>query len=113
FSDGLREIAHPAILALAIMLVAVGDKNTNLQMLWTCVDTNGSLQGTVPAGLAAGSPAGSYSISGIENVNLYNGRLSVNVPLLQIGGRGEAGYTISAPINNGSWTTEVGGYNYS
>ena len=41
--------------------------------------------GPVPAGLAGGSPLGSYGISGIENVSLYNGRVNVNVPLLKVG----------------------------
>jgi hypothetical protein len=52
-----------------------------------------------PLGLAPGSPEGSYALSGFENVNLYNGGLSFSFPLLQIGGRGKAGYTVQAPID--------------
>lgn len=53
-----------------------------------------------PASLATGAPAGSYSISDIENINLFNGNLNITFPLMQIGGRGNAGYTMSLPIEN-------------
>jgi len=61
-------------------------------------DTHGGL--TIPTA-AVGSPMGSYSLSGFETINLYNGALSVNIPLLKVGGRGEAGYTISVSIQQG------------
>jgi len=53
-----------------------------------------------PSSLATGSPLGSYSLSDIENVNLFNGNLNVTFPLLRIGGRGNAGYTMSLPIED-------------
>jgi RHS repeat-associated protein len=49
---------------------------------------------STPPGLASGAPAGSYSLSGFDNVNLYNGHLNSRLPLLRIGGRGSAGYTM-------------------
>jgi RHS repeat-associated protein len=59
---------------------------------------------TIPVA-ATGSPAGSYSLSGFETVNLYNGNLNVNVPILKVGGRGEAAYTISVPVTYlNTWT---------
>jgi RHS repeat-associated protein len=45
-----------------------------------------------------GAPAGSYPLSGFDNVNLFNGHLSFNFPLMQIGGRGHAGYTMMLNI---------------
>ncbi|MDQ2856810.1 MAG: hypothetical protein M3R68_10810, partial [Acidobacteriota bacterium] len=54
--------------------------------------------GSTPLGLSPGAPAGSYALSGFESINAYNGNLSFRLPLLRIGGRGEAGYTISLPI---------------
>lgn len=54
--------------------------------------------GSTPLALSPGAPAGSYALSGFETVNAYNGNLSFRLPLLRIGGRGEAGYTISLPI---------------
>jgi RHS repeat-associated protein len=49
-----------------------------------------------PKGLEPGSPAGSYALSGLDTVNLYNGHLNFSVPLLQVGSRGESGYTMRA-----------------
>ncbi|MCU1268639.1 MAG: hypothetical protein JWM21_4957 [Acidobacteria bacterium] len=54
--------------------------------------------GSTPLALSPGAPAGSYALSGFESVNAYNGNLSFHLPLLRIGGRGEAGYTLSLPI---------------
>ena len=61
--------------------------------------------GATPAGLSPGAPAGSYSLSGFENVNLYNGNLNVSLPLLPVGGRGGAGYTITLLIEQ-KWRIE-------
>ncbi|HEV8431327.1 MAG TPA: RHS repeat-associated core domain-containing protein [Pyrinomonadaceae bacterium] len=61
--------------------------------------------GATPLGLQAGSPAGSYSLSGFDNVNLYNGSLSFALPLLGIGGRGGASHTIMLPIER-KWMVE-------
>src|SRR5262245_48258368 len=55
-----------------------------------------SLDGITPEGLRPGSPAGSYALSGLDTINLYNGSANIRIPLLQIGGRGEAGYTMFA-----------------
>lgn len=54
-----------------------------------------STSGMTPAGLAPGSPAGSYALSGFEDVNLFNGNLNFNLPLLRIGGRGSALHTMT------------------
>jgi len=59
--------------------------------------------GATPLGLQAGAPAGGYSLSGFDNVNLYNGSLSFALPLLSIGGRGGASHTIMLPIERKWW----------
>src|ERR1043165_7731372 len=41
-----------------------------------------------------GAPVGSYPLSGFDNVNLFNGHMNFRLPLMQIGGRGRAGYTM-------------------
>ena len=56
-----------------------------------------------PANLAAGSPAGAYALSGFDNVNLFNGNLNFHLPLLGIGGRGSAGYTMMLALNTKTW----------
>jgi len=61
--------------------------------------------GSTPAGLKPGAPSGSYGLSGFDNVNLYNGNLNFRLPLLRIGGRGSAGYTMTLPIEQ-HWTMD-------
>jgi len=61
--------------------------------------------GTTIPSIAPGAPAGSYTLSKFETVNVYNGHLNFTLPLLKVGGRGEAGYTISLPIER-SWRIE-------
>ncbi len=63
--------------------------------------------GKTPTGLTPGAPAGSYSLSGFENVNLFNGNLSFKLPLMSIGGRGSAGYTMMLPIEQ-KWIVKKG-----
>jgi hypothetical protein len=41
-----------------------------------------------PSGLAPGAPAGSYPLSGFENINLFNGNLDLRLPLIALDGRG-------------------------
>lgn len=62
--------------------------------------------GMTPSGLKAGTPAGSYSLSGFENVNPYNGNLNFTMPLLKVGGRGGAQYTITLSLNSIHWRAE-------
>lgn len=59
--------------------------------------------GSTPSGLAPGAPAGSYSLSGFENVNLFNGNLNFNMPLLKIGGRGGAQIPVTLKIDSVHW----------
>jgi RHS repeat-associated protein len=61
--------------------------------------------GSTPAGLKPGAPAGSYGLSGFDNINLYNGNLNFRLPLLSIAGRGGAGYTMTLPIEQ-HWTMD-------
>jgi len=56
-----------------------------------------------PSNLAAGTPAGSYALSGFDSVSLFNGNLNFRLPLLAIGGRGSAGYTMMLSLNTKSW----------
>src|SRR5262245_54386164 len=55
--------------------------------------------GATPLGLAPGAPAGSYALSGFESVNLYNGNLNFHLPLVQVAGRGSAGYALMMLID--------------
>lgn len=63
--------------------------------------------GTTPAGLAPGAPAGAFPLSGFENVNLFSGNLNFNLPILKIGGRGSAQYSVSVTIDRPQWRIET------
>lgn len=59
--------------------------------------------GATPTGLAPGAPAGSYSLGGFDNVNLFNGNLNFSLPLLKIGGRGGAQSGMNLTIDSTHW----------
>ena len=59
--------------------------------------------GKTPSGMAPGSLAGSYPLSGFENINLFNGNLSFHLPLLTVGGRGSVSSTIMLGLNTKDW----------
>jgi RHS repeat-associated protein len=60
--------------------------------------------GTTPLGLTPGAPAGSYALSGFENVNPYNGNLNFVLPLLSVGARGGVQHTLPLKIEQ-HWRT--------
>lgn len=63
-------------------------------------------------GVARGTPRSSYALSGIDNVNYFNGNLSVSIPTASIGGIGEASRAIKASIEQ-RWTAyQIGGGSY-
>ena len=55
---------------------------------------------TTPTGLAPGTPAGSYPLSGMDNISLFSGNMNFTVPLLKVGGRGEAQSSVMLPIES-------------
>jgi RHS repeat-associated protein len=67
----------------------------------------GQTDNMAPMGIAPGAPAGSYALSDLESINLFNGNLSFHLPLLQVGGRGEARHTIALAITEQRWGTKV------
>jgi RHS repeat-associated protein len=56
-----------------------------------------------PQGMKPGSPAGAYALSGFDTINLFNGNLNFRMPLLKIGGRGSAGYTMMLAVSTKKW----------
>src|SRR5215510_779802 len=60
--------------------------------------TTSRMDGHTPSALTAGPAVGSFPLSDFESVNPYNGGLNIHFPLVRIGGRGSAGYTMMLPI---------------
>ena len=65
-----------------------------------------STDGRTPLALQPGTPAGSYPLSNLDNINPYNGSLNFRLPLMSIGGRGTTGYTMTLPIEQ-KWRIDV------
>jgi YD repeat-containing protein len=56
--------------------------------------------GTTPLGLTPGAPAGSYPLSNLEDVNLFNGTLNFSMPLFKVDGRGDAAYSLMLRVDH-------------
>jgi hypothetical protein len=56
-----------------------------------------------PSGIAPGAPAGSYPLSGFENINMFNGNLDLRLPLIALDGRGAAVRSMLVSINTKKW----------
>src|SRR5205085_5631706 len=85
-------------IALLILMFLAGSS-----ALAQTTTTTSSTDGRTPSGLQAGAPAGSYALSGFENVNIYNGNLDFRLPLLKVKGRGSAQMTTALALNLKSW----------
>jgi hypothetical protein len=62
-----------------------------------------------PPSSAAGKPVGSYALSDFESVNPYSGNLNFSLPLYDVRGRGEVGYTKKLVIEK-SWNVSFTRY---
>lgn len=98
----LRVVLTPCRLLVAC-LCGLGALNAQGQL----DSSRSAADGTPPAVLTPGSPAGAYSLGDFEEINLYNGHLNIAIPLLSIGGRGKAGYTMKASVSSPQWVTQI------
>jgi len=62
--------------------------------------------GTPAASKAGQSTASTYAMDKIETVNLANGNMSLHIPLVTIGGRGSASYTLALSYNSKLWSAQ-------
>ena len=65
-----------------------------------------STDGTTAPALEPGAPAGSFALSGFDNVNLFNGNMNFSLPILKVGGRGSASYSMGLKIEK-KWRIEI------
>src|SRR4029079_4935343 len=96
-TTAILRLVFVVFLGLLISSTAKADSSTN------------PLDGMTPAGLQAGSPTGSFPLSGFDTINPYSGSLNFSLPLLSAGGRGGAGYTLRLPILT-QWTVTYNRY---
>ncbi len=90
-----KPVLRLAIIAACLLLVLASEASAQMRS---------ATDGTTPLGLTPGAPAGSYSLSGFDSINPYNGNLNFALPLLQIGGRGQVQHVIPLMIEN-HWRT--------
>jgi hypothetical protein len=96
-------ILHRCLFGGAFLLLAL-ITSANAQTI-----TKNSTDGPRAAGLAPGLSAGTYPLSGFDNINFATGSLNFTLPLLTIGGRGTAQYTIMMPIER-HWSVRSQGH---
>lgn len=56
--------------------------------------------GYVPTAVQQGTPQGSYALSNLFTINYLTGRMNFLIPLVKVGGRGEAGMTVNAGLSS-------------
>jgi RHS repeat-associated protein len=64
--------------------------------------------GIKPPNQEAGAPAGSYALSGFENVDLFSGNLNFHLPLSEVGGRGGLKMPVMLSIDSTRWRLRRG-----
>ncbi|MDX6501148.1 MAG: hypothetical protein QOG23_4408 [Blastocatellia bacterium] len=65
--------------------------------------TPSATDGNTPLGLTPGAAAGSYPLSDLDQIGLFNGDLNFKLPIMHIGGRGAAGYTMMLQAGSIKW----------
>ena len=99
-SPGVQQINTSAIgLVKGLMVLAV-----SVASLLAATTTN--TDGYTPTAVKPGIQAASDGANGIGGVSLYTGGASISIPLLDVGGRGHAGYTIVLPLQR-LWRIET------
>src|ERR1051325_10675749 len=97
----LSASACPGRLLFAAVLLLVSAHGASAQ---TTTNTTDKM---TPSGIAAGAPAGSYQLSGMESINLFNGNLDFRLPLVSLGGRGSAQSPIILALNTKRWSVRA------
>ena len=72
-----------------------------------------AISGSTPTAMAPGAPDGSYSLTGFDTVNLGNGHINFNLPVLKLPARGDNQVTLNLPIqalNRVNWRIDAQPY---
>src|SRR5258708_12945047 len=77
-----------------------------LMLVFILPATAWSQQSTTPVGSAPGNPAGTYSLSQFENLNLYSVNLNFNLPWLHIGVPGGAQTSLHLALHPFRWKAD-------
>lgn len=91
-----KTLAIP-LFAFAFLLVTLASASARAQST-----------GTRPPNATAGAPAGSYGLSGFENVNLFSGNLNFHLPLVGLVGRGDVKIPVMLSLDSTHWRLKRG-----
>jgi RHS repeat-associated protein len=86
-----------SIMVSALLLLLFLSTHSSGQTTQTTTDK------MTPSGITPGAPAGSYPLTGLESVNLFNGNLDFHLPLLALEGRGSAVRNMMLSLNTKKW----------
>lgn len=90
---------HPASMALnSVVVIFV----CLLSLTATLAQQSVSSPGNAP-----GTASGSYLLSDVESLDLFSGKTNSVVPLVKVGGRGNAGYSMVYPIKDSIWSVYI------
>jgi len=70
------------------------------------VSPQSPMSGTTPLALQHGGITGSYPLSDFDSISPFSGKLDIAFPLLRVGGRGDASYTMMTTIHAKPWHYE-------
>ena len=65
------------------------------------------MDGFMPQTLRGSDPAAVYQLSGLDQVNYFNGTLPFSLPLYTLAGRGQASHTLTLGIKPPVWTVDT------
>jgi hypothetical protein len=89
-----RPTSFPSLRAAGIIILILAT-TYSIGAQTTSTDRN------TASGLATGSS--SYALGGFDNINLFNGNLNYKLPLLTVGGRGDAQVSMNLALNSKRW----------
>jgi RHS repeat-associated protein len=96
-ADSSRAIIRRVLLTILVTVIAATGGRSQ---------TTTPADGSTPLGLSPGAPAGSYSLSGFEHINPFNGNLNFYLPLASITGRGGAQGAVMQSIDEKRWNVK-------
>ena len=95
--DRVRFASQNISIIVSVLLLLFLSTHSSGQTTQTTTDK------MTPSGMTPGAPAGSYPLSGMESINLFNGNLDFRLPLLSLDGRGSAVRNMMLSLNTKKW----------
>ncbi len=66
------------------------------------------LDGLTPQAMRGAEPSSTYVLSGFDSINYYSGSMHFALPVVKVGGRGDATHNVVVAVKPPNWTVDVG-----